>query len=469
MIRLSSSHVLAVAVALSSASALAAQTPVTAPQPSSTVVPLDAIVAVVGDQPITRFDLREAVLGKVQRGEAKEPTDSLQAAALDSSVLDDLIQDELLIQKAKDLKIEVTDAEITPDVDRQVRDIRSRYPNETEFRTALVRAGIGSPEEYRRFLMDQFRRQLTRQKVLRKLTQDGKLVPVNVTDAEVAAEFERAKEFIPKKPAMVTFRQIVIAPQATAKAREVARMKAESILVELKTGADFEKLAKRESMDLQTKETGGDIGWARRGENLPDYDRWLFGNAFLAPVPPGQLSPVVELPLGYYIIRVDRVQPGEVKAHQIVIVPKVDSTDIARARGLADSVAKLFKSGVSFDTLTKKYHDYAGKEETNVPAWVRDSLPTSYQAAFDGKKAQDIVTFQIPGSAQRPDVPKFVVAQLTSVEEAGDRTLDEMKTAVRSELSQRGGVRRYIDTLKKQTYVAIHLDAGTGEPAKPKP
>jgi len=466
MIRFSSSHAVAIAVSLLSASYVAAQTPAPTPAATPTVVPLDAIVAVVGDQPITRFDLREAVLGKVQRGEAKEPTDSIQAAALDSTVLDDLIQDELLIQKAKDMKIDVLDAELTPDVDRQVRDIRSRYPNESDFRSALVKAGIGTPEEYRRFLMDQFRRQLTRQKVLRKLTQDGKINPVNVTDAEVAAEFDRAKEFIPKRPAMVTFRQIVIAPQATAKAREAARQKAESILVELKTGADFEKLAKRESMDPQTKETGGDIGWARRGENLPDYDRWLFGNGFLAPLSPGQLSSVVELPLGYYIIRVDRVQPGEVKAHQIVIVPKVDSADVNRARLLADSVAKLFQKGTPFDSLTKKYHDYAGKEETNVPAWVRDSLPTSYQAAFDGKKVQDIVTFQIPGSAQRPDVPKFVVAQLTSVEEAGDRTLDEMKTAVRSELSQRGGVRKYIDSLKRQTYVAIHLDAGT-EATKP--
>ena len=157
------------------------------------------------------------------------------------------------------------------------------------------------------------------------------------------------------------------------------------------------------------------------------------------------------------------------KAHQIVIVPKVDSADVARAHALSDSVAKLFKAGVPFDSLTKKYHDFAGKEETNVPAWVRDSLPASYQSAFEGKKAQDIVTFQIPGSAQRPDVPKFVVAQLTSVEEAGDRTLDEMKTAVRNELSSRGGVRKYIDSLKKQTYVAVHLDAGPSEATKPKP
>jgi len=455
---------------LVAAASLGAQQPA-APAAPSKPISLDAIVAVVGDQPITRFDLREALLAKIQRGEVKEPADSAADAALQRDVLDDLIQDELLIQKAKDLKIEVTDAEVTPDVDRQVKDTRARFPNESEFRNALAKASLGTPEEYRHFLMDQFRRQTIRQKVLRKLNQDGKIVPINVTDAEITAEFEKAKEFIPKKPATVTFKQIVIAPQATAAAREAARIKAEAVLAEIKSGADFEKIAKRESMDPQTRETGGDIGWARRGENVPEFDRWLFGSSFLAALTPGQISPVVEMPLGYYIIRVDRVQPGEVKAHQIVIAPKVDSLDVARAQKLADSVAKLWTSGVPFDTLAKKYHDYAGKEETSIlTPWVRDSLPVSYQKAFLTHKPQDVVTFQIPGSAQRPDVPKFVVAQLLSTEEAGERTLGEMRSAVRSELSQRGGIRRYIDSLKKQTYVAIHLDADAAAvAAKPKP
>ena len=456
-------------LALSAVASLGAQTPAVPAAPTAPV-PLDAIVAVVGDQPITRYDLREAIIAKIQRGEVKEPSDSAAAAVMEKDVLDDLIQDELLIQKAKDLKIEVLDNEITPNVDRQVRETRARFPNESEFRNALAKASLGTPEEYRRYLMDQFRRQMTREKVLRKLNQDGKIVPINVTDAEISAEFEKAKEFIPKKPATVTFKQIVIAPTATAAAREAARIKAEAVLAEIKAGADFEKIAKRESMDPQTKETGGDIGWARRGENVPEFDRWLFGTSFLGALQPGQMSPVVELPFGYYIIRVDRVQPGEVKAHQIVIAPKIDSLDVARAQKLADSVAKLWTSGTPFDSLAKKYHDYAGKEETNIlTPWVRDSLPQSYQKAFLLRKPQDVVTFQIPGSSQRPDVPKFVVAQLLTAEDAGERTLDEMRTAVRSELSQRGGIRRYIDTLKKQTYVAIHLDSGLADNSAKKP
>ena len=451
------------------AATLAAQQPAPAAQPTSTA--LDAIVAVVGDQPITRFDLQERVLGKIQRKETPEPKTDSAARALQRDVLRDMVEEELLLQKAKDLKIEVADADITPMVDRQVRETRSQFSTETEFRTALAKASLGTPEEYRKFLLDLYRRQSTLEKTIRQLTQDGKIIPINVTDAEIAAAFDREKEFLPPKPASVTFKQIVITPQPTAAAKEVARVKAESLLAQLKSGTDFEKLAKRESMDPLTRETGGDLGWARRDQNLPEFDRWLFGGPFQAPLPPGQLSPVVETPYGYHIIRVDRVQPGEVKAHQILVMPKLDTADFLRTQKLADSVGNLWKSGTAFDSLAKKYHDYAGKEETSIltPFW-RDSLPASYQKAFAERKAGDVVTFQIPGSQQRPDVPKYVVAQLQTVDEGGPQTLKELRTAVRDELARRGGVRRYVDSLKKQTYVSIRLDSVEGgEASKPTP
>lgn len=449
------------------ASALAAQQPAAPSSPAA----LDAIVAVVGDQPITRFDLQERVLGKIQRKEVKEPTSDSASRVLYRDVLNDMVEEELLIQKAKELKVEATDAEITPMVDRQVREIKSQFATETEFRNALAKSSLGTPEEYRKFLLDQYRRQSTLEKTIRKLMQDGKIVPVNVTEAEINAAFDREKDFLPPKPASVTFKQIVIAPKPTAASKEAARVKAESLLAQLKSGSDFEKLAKRESMDPLTRETGGDLGWARRDQNLPQFDIWLFGGPFQQGLPPGQLSPVVETPYGYHIIRVDRRQTGEVKAHQILIMPKLDSTDFARTQKLADSVAAAWKAGASFDSLAKKFHDYAGKEETSLltPFW-RDSLPVSYQKAFADRKANDIVTFQIPGSSQRPDVPKFVVAQLQTVDEGGPQTLSELRPAVRDELARRGGVRRYVDGLKKQTYVSIRLDAlGLADATKPAP
>jgi peptidyl-prolyl cis-trans isomerase SurA len=439
------------------ASTLSAQTPTVTPV--SAPIRLDAIAAIVGDQVITYNDLRDAIIAKIQRKELEQPTDSVAARKMEHQVLDDMIQDELIILRAKDLKVEVVDGDISPQVDRQLKETRAQFPNEAAFRAELQKAQLGTPEDFRRYLTAQYRRQFIRDRVMRKLQQDGKIIPIQVTDAEISAEFDRAKAFLPPKPASVTFKQIVIAPQPTAAAKEVARVKAESILAQLKSGADFEKIAKRESMDPLTKETGGDLGWTRRGPNFPEFERWLFGTNYQLPTPPGQMTPVFETPYGFHIVRVDRAQPGEVKARQILIVPKIDSADFQRAAKLADSVAGLWRAGTPFDSLAKKFHDYAGKEETSLlTPWPRDSLPQTYQAGFRDKKVGDIVSFQITGSAQRPEVPKFVVSQLITVDEGGERTLPEMREAVRTELAQRGGVRRYIDQLKKQTFVQVKLD-----------
>ena len=120
--------------------------------------------------------------------------------------------------------------------------------------------------------------------------------------------------------------------------------------------------------------------------------------------------------------------------------------------------------GAPFDTLAKKYHDYAGKEETNIlTPWVRDSLPASYQKAFLLRKAaghRHVPDPRLGAASRRSEVRRRAVAHGGRGGRAHARR--KCATAVRSELAQRGGIRRYIDTLKKQTYVAVHLD---GRPA----
>ncbi|MGH9888371.1 MAG: peptidylprolyl isomerase, partial [bacterium] len=319
--------------------------------PTSFPIKLDGIVAIVGDQVITMNDLRDAIISKIQRKEIEQPKDSVAARTIERDVLNDMIQDELIVQKAKDLKITIADADIAPQVDRQIKEARAQFKNnESDFRAELQRAALGTPDDFRRYLMEQYRRQFTRDRVMRKLQQDGKIIPITVTDAEISAEFDKAKGFLPPKPASVTFKQIVIAPAPTAAAKEVARVKAESVLALIRGGADFEKIAKRESMDLETKETGGDLGWIRRGTQLPEFERWLFSQGYQAGLQPGQISPVFETPYGFHIVRVDRVQPGEAKARQILITAKIDSNDVERTRKLADSIAKAWRAGTPFDT-----------------------------------------------------------------------------------------------------------------------
>jgi peptidyl-prolyl cis-trans isomerase SurA len=431
-----------------------AQQPAAAPAlqtSTSQPIPLDRIVAVVGDVVITQSTLQERVVQKKAEGVAI-PADSAGYRAFLTQTLNEIIDEELLLAKAKELKIEVPEVDITSSVDKQYKEVRKRFASDAEFRSELLKAGYGTPEEYRRFMADGLRRNETITRTTKKLHEDGKIQNVNVTDADIKEAFERNKAILPKREDALTFRQIILAPKPSAANRELARAKAESLLVQLKAGADFEKLAKKESMDPGSKEQGGDLGWNRRGKMVPEFDRWMFALA------PGQLSPVVETGFGFHIIRVDRVNPAEVKARHILIRPTIDSSDVAHTKLAADSVAAQLRNGVSFDTLAKKYHDFKGGEETLILNPIpKEKLPAEYKAALGDKQVKDIVVFQIPGNEVAP--PKWVVAQVATVVQGGDLTLAEFKERFKDRLAQEAGVKRLMDGLRKGSYVTIQNDA----------
>ena len=422
----------------------------TSSAPSSSALPLDRIAAVVGDVVITQSNLQERVIQKRQEG-VRIPEDSTAFRAFVSGVLNELVDEELLLQKAKGIKIEVPDEDVKNTVDKQFKDVRGRFATEGEFKAELAKAGYGTPEEYRRFVTEGIKRNETITRTIKKLREEGKIVAANVTDADIAEAFERNKGTLPKRENSISWRQIIVSPHPSTVEKEAARQKAESLLVEIQKGADFEKVAKRVSDDAGSREQGGDLGWNRRGRMVPEFDRWMFA------LPPGQLSPVIETSFGYHIIRVDRAQPAEVKARHILITPRIDSLDVKRARLEADSVLAQWKAGASFDSLAKKHHDFrSGEETTLLNPFPRAQLPSAYQQGFADKQPKEITQFQIPGTGTVP--AKFVVAQIVSAESGGELTLAEVRERFRTRLADEGGVKRLMESLRKQTYVTIRTD-----------
>ncbi len=447
---------LALLVAALAALPLGAQQPSTAPslQPAggpTGLIPLDRVAAVVGDVVITQSNLQERIIQKRQEG-IPLPTDSSSFRVFVRGVVNELVDEELLLLKAKELAVVVPDADVTNTVDRQVKEIRGRFKSESEYRAELVKAGLGSPEEFKRYRIEETKRVETITRTVKKLREDGKIVSVNVTDADITEAYERNRATLPKRESSVTWRQVIVSPKPSVASRERARQKAESLLADIKNGADFEKVAKRESQDPGSRESGGDLGWNRRGRMVPEFDRWMFA------LPPGQLSPVIETTFGFHVIRVDRVQPAEVKARHILISPTIDSTDVTRARVQADSVLAAWKRGAPFDSLAKKNHDFASGEVTTLlTPFPRAQLPSAYQQGFGDKGAKDYTIFPIPGTGNVPT--KFVVAQIVSSETGGELTLAEVRERFRTRLSEEGGVKRLMEALRKQNYVSIRVDS----------
>ncbi len=428
----------------------AATAPVAAADTSTKGLPVDGVAAIVGDQVI----LVSEVLAEVNRRRAAgaKVSSPAEQIALEQGVLDQLVEAELLVQKAKAEKVESNQADADRVVEDNEKKIRSQFKTDAEFRAALKDAGFGTLDEWRTMQGDLIKRDNLQRDVMQKLRRDGKVTNVNVSEKEVTEAYEANRDKLPKKEARVGLRQIVIATRASEASRARARAKIDSIRADLELHPDdFESIAKKESMDPSSGALGGDLGWNRRGKMVPEFDRIMFA------LNPGVISPVIETTFGFHIIRVDRVQPAEVKARHILIRPTLDSADEAQAKARAAEVAKAWRAGASFDSLSVNYHDEAGGEEKTIPEFPRSELPEAYRNAIEGAKLNDILDpFPIADAQAGKD--KFVVAQVTFLDEAGEYTLAEMRDRIRSQLSEERSMRRLIDQLKQQTYVSVRYD-----------
>jgi peptidyl-prolyl cis-trans isomerase SurA len=427
----------------------AAEGPVVAAPTSAgadSVIVVDRVVAVVGNRPVLASQVDEELFSRQAQG-VRLPTEPERLAAVRREVISSIVDEELLVQQAaRDTAIQVTDQEVADGVEQQVRKVRGNFSSELDYRNELKKAGFQTPEEYRRWLTDQQRRAALQNRLIDGLRSSGKLKPVAPTEQEMRKFFDEQKGNLGSRPATISFRQIVLTPKASAAANARARAQADSIVLELRQGADFATAARRFSQDPGSREQGGSLNWFRRGVMVPEFERVAFG------LKPGVVSDPVASPFGFHIIQVERVQPAEVQARHILLVPAVDSANVEGARRLAHQVVELLAKGASFDSLQRLHHDPSGgeREAENIPA---DKLPETYAKAMGEADSGTVVpVFTLKGAGDRE---QFVVLQVTGRRPEGEVRYEDVKDRIRQQLGQEIAIRRYIDRLRATTYVEL--------------
>ena len=411
---------------------------------------IDRIVAIVGTRPILASQIDEEMVQAQAQGQPV-PTDSAGRALMRRQILDRLIELEILVQQAqRDTSIKVTDQEVLDQVEQTYQNVRKQFASETEFRDQIRQARFGSVEEWRRWLADEQRRQLFAQRLIESQRQKGKLRPIPPTDAQMREFWEQNKAQQPRRPATVSFRQIVIRPVPDSAAKRRAYQRAESLVVELRHGADFAAAAKRFSGDSASAAQGGELGWFRRGVMVKEFEDIAFR------IRPGEISPVVETPFGFHIIKVERTQPAEILARHILITPDISAEQIALARHLADSLHDVLArggSGVSFDSLAKVHAD------PQEPKLAEDAPLTDLPPEYQKILTSDTTLGLKPVIAQNAATPrpKYVIVEVTARHDAGDLAFEDVKLKIRQTLSDQLAIRHFIEQLRRQTYIDIRL------------
>jgi peptidyl-prolyl cis-trans isomerase SurA len=220
------------------------------------------------------------------------------------NVLDELIYNEILLEKAKKLNLEASDGE----VEDKFTEMKSPY-TEDEFQRRLSDQAMTVED-----LKFQLRRQLSIQKLLNREV----VAKITITDQDVTDFYNANKAQFNVAEPQYHIAQIVVTPRKEQQIRNrknddatneaEAQRKVKMLTDRLNSGADFAQLAMDYSEDLNTAGTGGDLGYVPESalnQSDPALKKTVVG------MKPGQVSPPIQLKEGYRILKlITRESPG---------------------------------------------------------------------------------------------------------------------------------------------------------------
>jgi peptidyl-prolyl cis-trans isomerase D len=152
---------------------------------------------------------------------------------------------------------------------------------------------------------------------------------ITVTDAQLRTAYASSMDSF-RTPEHVKVRHILLMTQGKSDAEKKAALaKAQDLLKQVRAGADFAELAKKNSQDPGSAPNGGDLGFIVRGQTVPPFEKFAFA------AKPKDISDLVTTEYGYHIIQVLEKEPARVKPFDEV---KDSIADQLKKQGVNDKM-----------------------------------------------------------------------------------------------------------------------------------
>ncbi len=204
-----------------------------------------------------------------------------------------------------------------------------------------------------------------------------------------------------------------------------AQHRAEDILKQVKSGGNFEELAKKYSEDPGSAKQGGSLGWIGKGQTVPEFEKTAFS------LPKGQISDLVKSSYGFHIIRVDDKQEAHVKTLDEVkdlIEPVIKHQ---KAQQLAQKEAEKLLNQARSQGLD------AAAASMHIPVITSEFFSRKDMLPGLGPAPQFMDAVFTAKENAPPDVASAsqgtVVYQLLAVKPAATPTFEEIRTRVEEE------------------------------------
>ena len=200
---------------------------------------------------------------------------------------------QLLIEEVKRRKIEVSDTE----VDTVIADMVKKVGGDRQLDDLLARQGMNRK---------QFGETVRAGRQLDKMVARIVSVVPDCTEEELREFHElHAEQYV--APDRVQARHILVRPATQGEAdKATARSRLLSLKHQVMEGEDFSDLAAAHSECASGKADGGSLGWIARGTTLPEFEKAVFDELEV-----GEISEVIETPLGFHIVEKLEAEEGE--------------------------------------------------------------------------------------------------------------------------------------------------------------
>ncbi|MGD0890873.1 MAG: SurA N-terminal domain-containing protein [Terracidiphilus sp.] len=247
--------------------------------------PSPDVVATVNDKPILRSDLERYY--KANLGDNPQQPSPEQADIGRLTILDKMIEDEILQQRAAKLNLTASDE----DVNAKLTEIKAPYTQE-EFDKQLKQRNM-TLDDYKRDL----RRQLTTTKLLNKEIESK----INITDAEISGYYSANKAQFNLIEPQYHLAQIVVTTAPSQQSGNLqnnkassdadAKKKIQALHSKLQNGEDFGNVAANFSEDANTASNGGDMGFV--AESALHTQPEAYGA--ISKLKPGEITDVIPI------------------------------------------------------------------------------------------------------------------------------------------------------------------------------
>lgn len=374
------------------------------PPASSSAHVIDSIAVVVNDDVITTNEIAarvKSIEARMKAGNAPMP----DAADLRRQVVEAMIVERAQQQLAKEMGVKVSDLEL----DRAIARIaEGQKMTLQEMRNQMEKEGM----TYATF-REEIRNEIMMQR-LREHEVDNK---IQISDAEVdtylATEKAAAAEQVE-----INISQILVGIPQNATPEQIAARKAraDEVARQLRTGADFAKIAATYS-DAPDALKGGEVGW-RDANRLPP----LFATELLK-LAPGQITPVIRSNTGFHVLKLvgkrsaaaaQQAAAVQTQSHVRHILLKVTPTMTAveAKRKLTELKERLDNKAAKFEDLARLFSNDASAAKGGDLGWMApgDSVP----------EFESVVNSLKPGEVSAPVETPFGVHLIEVIERKSD-------------------------------------------------